>query len=65
MRHLVVNLCHKLIYLFLFLIDHVEVWGLGPQPRAEEERAKVQVRKPDLDIQDGNVDMDDLLGQIG
>ena len=48
-----------------FPIDHVEVWGLGPQPRAEEERAKVQVRKPDLDIQDGNVDMDDLLGQIG
>ena len=65
MRHLVVNLCHKLIYLFLFPIDHVEVWGLGPQPRAEEERAKVQVRKPDLDIQDGNLDMDDLLGQIG
>ena len=48
-----------------FEIDHVEVWGRGPQPRAEEERAKVQVRKPDLDIQEGgNVNMDDLLGQI-
>jgi len=47
-----------------FEIDHVEVWGLGPQPRAEEERAKVEVRKPDLDIQDGNVNMDDLMGQI-
>jgi len=48
-----------------FEIDHVEVWGLGPQPRAEEERAKVEVRKPDLDIEDGgNVDMNDLMGQI-
>ena len=48
-----------------FEIDHVEVWGLGPQPRAEEERAKVEVRKPDLDIKDGgNVDMNDLMGQI-
>lgn len=47
-----------------FEIDHIEVWGLGPQPRAEDERAKVQIRKPDLDIQDGNVDMNDLLGQI-
>ena len=47
-----------------FEIDHVEVWGLGPQPRAEEERNKVQVRKPDLDITGGNVDMDDLMGQI-
>ena len=48
-----------------FEIDHIEVWGLGPQPRAEAERAKVQVRKPDLQLEDGgNVDMDDLMGQI-
>ena len=55
-----------------FEIGHFEVWGLGPQPQglgpqpqAEEERAKVEVRKPDLDIEDGgNVDMNDLMGQI-
>ena len=47
-----------------FEIDHVEVWGLGPKVSAEDERAKVQVRKPDLDIEGGNVDMDDLMGQI-
>lgn len=47
-----------------FEIEHIEVWGLGPQPRAEDERAKVHVRRPNLDIQDGNVDMDDLMGQI-
>ena len=42
----------------------MEVWGLGPKVSAEDERAKVQVRKPDLDIEGGNVDMDDLMGQI-
>ena len=50
--------------IFFSYTDHIEVWGLGPQPRAEDERSKVQVRKPDLDIQGGNVDMDDLMGQI-
>ena len=45
-----------------FEIGHVEVWGLGPQPRAEEE---VEVRKPGLDIEDGGyVDMNNLMGQI-
>ena len=48
-----------------FEIGHFEVWGLGPQPWAEEEWAKVEVRKPDLDIEDGgNVDMIGLTGQI-
>ena len=47
-----------------FEIDHIEVWGLGIQPRAEDERAKVEVRKPDLDIQGDSVNMDDLMGQI-
>lgn len=48
-----------------FEIDHIEVWGLGSQPRAEEERNKVQIRKPDLNINAGGaVDMDDLMGQI-
>ena len=48
-----------------FEIGHFEVWDLRPKPRAEEERAKVEVRKPDLDIEDGgNVDMNDLMGQI-
>ena len=40
---------------------------MGPQahPRAEEERAKVEVQKTDLDIEDGgNVDINDLMGQI-
>ena len=37
----------------------------GPNLGLEEERSKVEVRKPDLDIGDGgNVDMNDLLGQI-
>ena len=44
---------------------HFEVCCLRPKPRAEEEQAKVEVRKPDLDIEDGgNVDMNDLMGQI-
>ena len=48
-----------------FEIGHFEVWGLRPKPWAEEERSKVEARKPDLDIGDGgNVDMNDLMGQI-
>jgi hypothetical protein len=48
-----------------FEVEHIEVWGLGPQPLAEDERAQVQVRKPDLDLRGGGgVDMGDLMGQI-
>lgn len=48
-----------------FDIEHIEVWGLGKQVDANEEQSKVSVRKPNLQIKGGNVDMNDLLGQIG
>lgn len=48
-----------------FQIDHLEVWGLGPETNPSRERSKLHIRKPNLDIRGGNVDMDDLLGQIG
>lgn len=47
-----------------FSIEHLEVWGLGPETDPARERAKLHVRKPNLDIKSGNVDMDDLMGQI-
>jgi len=48
-----------------FEINHLEVWGLGPETDEAKERAKVHVRKPNLQIRSGGgVDMDDLLGQI-
>ena len=47
-----------------FSVAHVEVWGLGPQPEEEEERARVQPRKPNLETRGGNVDMMDLESQI-
>ncbi len=45
-------------------IDHVEVWGLGPEVDPSEERSKVNVRKPNLQIKGGGVDMNDLMSQM-
>ena len=47
-----------------FEVSHVEVWGLGPAPDPYEERNNVSIRKPNLQISGGNVDMNDLLSQI-
>ncbi len=53
------------IYPEEFEISHLEVWGLGPETDKDKERSKIHVRKPNLQIRGGQVDMDDLLGQIG
>ena len=47
-----------------FEVAHVEVWGVGPAPDPENERSNVKVRKPNLELKGGNVDMNDLLSQI-
>ena len=47
-----------------FEVAHIEVWGLGPAPDPSDERNNVTIRKPNLEIRGGNVDMNDLLGQI-
>jgi len=47
-----------------FSVDHVEVWGLGPEPDMETERENTQPRKPNLSTKGGNVDMLDLESQI-
>merc|ERR1712198_797249 len=47
-----------------FSIEHVEVWGLGPEPDRNAERANTQPRKPNLSTRGGNVDMLDLESQI-
>lgn len=47
-----------------FQVEHLEVWGLGPQPDPSQERDRTQVRRPNVDVRGGQVDMDDLLGQI-
>jgi len=47
-----------------FDIEHVEVWGLGPEPDSREERENTKPRKPNLDTRGGNVDMLDLESQI-
>ena len=47
-----------------FDIEHLEVWGLGPETDPDRERAKLHVRKPNLQITGGDVDLDDLMGQI-
>ena len=47
-----------------FEVAHVEVWGVGPAPDPEDERSNVKVRKPNLELKGGNVDMNDLLSQI-
>lgn len=47
-----------------FEIDHVEVWGLGPEPDERTERANAQPRQPNLKTRGGDVDMLDLESQI-
>lgn len=47
-----------------FEITHLEVWALGPETDANKERAKLHVRKPNLQIRGGEADLDDLMGQI-
>jgi len=47
-----------------FDIDHVEVWGLGPEPDESRERANTKPRQPNLETRGGPVDMLDLESQI-
>jgi len=48
-----------------FEIDHVEVWGLGPEPDERTERANTKPRQPNLKTRGGDVaDMLDLESQI-
>jgi len=47
-----------------FSVDHVEVWGLGPEPDYDEERANTNPRRPNLQTRGGNVDMLDLESQL-
>jgi len=47
-----------------FDIEHVEVWGLGPQPDESSERANTKPRQPNLETRGGPVDMLDLESQI-
>ena len=44
--------------------DHLEAWGLGFAPNPDQERSRVQIRRPNLSIRGGNVDFDDLADQI-
>lgn len=47
-----------------FNIDHIEVWGLGPQPDADDERRNFAPRRPNLTITGGNADVFDLDSQM-
>jgi len=47
-----------------FQVDHVEVWGLGPEPDMDAEKASVQPRRPNLQTRGGHVDMMDLESQL-
>ena len=47
-----------------FGIDHVEVWGLGPEPDEAEERSRAVPREPNWEIRGGHVDLDDLESQL-
>lgn len=47
-----------------FQIEHVEVWGLGPEPNEETERSNTQPRRPNMETRGGAVDMLDLESQI-
>lgn len=47
-----------------FKVDHVEVWGLGPEPDMDSEKASVQPRRPNLQTRGGHVDMMDLESQL-
>jgi len=47
-----------------FQIMHLEVWGLGPEPDEATEMQNTSVRKPNMNIRGGYVDMGDLASQI-
>jgi len=47
-----------------FSVDHVEVWGLGPEPDMDAEKENTKPRQPNLSTRGGNVDMLDLESQI-
>jgi len=47
-----------------FQIMHLEVWGLGPEPDEATEMQNTSVRKPNMNIRGGHVDMGDLASQI-
>ncbi|XP_023326555.1 uncharacterized protein LOC111699974 isoform X2 [Eurytemora carolleeae] len=47
-----------------FSIQHIEVWGLGPEPNPEQEKQNSRPRQPNLHTRGGNVDMLDLESQI-
>ena len=47
-----------------FDIDHVEVWGLGPEPDEARERMRAVPRQPNWEIRGGHVDLDDLESQL-
>jgi len=47
-----------------FDIDHVEVWGLGPEPDQAEERSRAAPRQPNWETRGGHVDLDDLESQL-
>merc|ERR1719189_3454601 len=47
-----------------FEIEHVEVWGLGPEPDQAEERSRAAPRQPNWETRGGTVDLDDLESQL-
>jgi hypothetical protein len=47
-----------------FEFEHFEAWGLGAAPDASAERSKVFIRRPNLSVRGGDVDLDDLADQI-
>ena len=45
-------------------VAHAEVVGIAPAPNPEDERSKVKVRKPNLELKGGNIDINDLPSRI-
>lgn len=47
-----------------FEFEHLEAWGLGAAPNQDSERSKVFIRRPNLAVRGGDVDLDDLADQL-
>jgi len=47
-----------------FNIEHMEFWGLGPEPNEDDERRNFAPRRPNLRITGGNADVFDLDSQM-
>ena len=48
-----------------FVIEHLEVWGLGHQPDLKAEMEKTRPRKPNWNItSEGNVDEEEILSGL-